>query len=127
MIPAMMVAFLLICNTMTMATNPWNENDKEVPWFGEILPPEPFIGFYSKVAQCLWNVKPVCGLQIYTHIFHRSKKLDDNCCRNVVKVGVRCSRALGWALSLYKKFKPHKALIDKMSITTYYECVGRKL
>ena len=92
MIPAMMVAFLLICNTMTMATNPWNENDKEVPWFGEILPPEPFIGFYTKVAQCLWNVKPVCGLQIYTHIFHRSKKLDDNCCRNVVKVGVRCSR-----------------------------------
>ena len=127
MIPAMMVSFFLICNSMTMATDPWNENNKEVPWFGEILPPEPFVGFYTRVVKCLRVVKTVCGLQIYKHIFHPSKILDDNCCRNVVKVGIRCSRDLGWALSLYKKFKPHASLIDKRSIRTYYECVDRNL
>ena len=76
------------------------------------------------MVKCLWVVKTARGFQIYKHIFDPSKRLDDNCCRNVVKVGMRCSRDLGWALSLYKKFKPLIALIDKMSIRTYEECVG---
>ena len=53
--------------------------------------------------------------------------LDDNCYRNVEKVGMGCSRDLGEALTLFKKFMPHRGLIDKMSIRTYQECVGRKL
>ena len=124
MIPAMM-AFFLICNTM--ATDPWNLTNKDAPWFGEILPSEPFIGFYSKVVHCLWNVKPVCGLQIYARLFDQSKTLDDNCCRNVVKIGVQCSRDLGWALSLFEKFTPYRDLIDTRSKKIYHECVDRNL
>ena len=108
-----MLAFFLVCNTMVM--EPSNSNNTKVPWYGLVIPFEPYDGFYTKVLSCLWNVDLSCGIQIYAHIFDKSKMLDDNCCRNVVKLGLQCSKCLGLALSLFEKFKPQKALIDKMS------------
>ena len=68
-----------------------------------------------------------CGLKIYEHIIDKSKIIDDNCCRNVVKLGIQCSKHLGLALSLFEKFKPQKDLIDRMSRKTYHECNARKV
>ena len=120
-----MLALFLVCNTM--ALEPSNSNNAKVPWYGLVIPPEPYDGFYIKVLSCLWNVDFSCGLKIYEHIFDKSKILDDNCCRNVVKLGLQCSKRLGLALSLFEKFKPQKALIDRMSRKTYHECNARKL
>ena len=120
-----MQAFFLVCNNM--AVEPSNSNDTNVPWYGLVIPSEPYDGFYIKVLSCLWNVDPSCGLQIYAHTFDTSKMMDDNCCRNVVKLGLQCSKRLGLALGLFEKFKPQKALIDRMSRKTYHECNARKL
>ena len=120
-----MLAFFLVCNTM--AVEPSNSNDTNFPWYGLFIPYEPYDGFYIKVLSCLWNVDLSCGLQIYALTFDTSKMLDDNCCRNVVKLGLQCNKHLGLDLSLFEKFKPQKALIDKMSRKTYHECNARKL
>ena len=95
--------------------------------YGQVIPTEPYRGFYGKIVQCMWNLNSGCGKQIYTHIFNPSKRVNDYCCRNIAKVGVKCNRYLGWALSLFEKFKRYHGLIDRMSQRTYHECVKRKL
>ena len=84
-------------------------------------------GFYGKIVQCMWNLDPGCGKQIYAHIFNPSNNMDDYCCRNIAKVGVTCNRYLGWALSLFEKFKRYAGLIDRRSKITFIECIKRKL
>ena len=119
-----MVAFFL-CSAM--AIDPRKINDKNVPWYGQVIPPEPFRGFYGKIVQCMWNLDPGCGKQIYAHIFNASNNVDDYCCSNIAKVGVTCNRYLGWALSLFEKFKRYAGLIDRRSKITFVECTKRKL
>ena len=120
-----LVAFLLTCNVMAM--DPRNTNSKDVPWYGEIIPPEPSPGFYIRVLHCLWNLSPGCGLQVYHYIFNPSVQPDDDCCRIIISIGLKCNRLLGLALSAFKKFKPQEALINKQSKLVYHNCVRRNL
>ncbi|KAJ9693555.1 hypothetical protein PVL29_009486 [Vitis rotundifolia] len=119
-----MVAFFL-CSAMAVDLR--NLNDRTVPWYAQVIPPEPFRGFYGKIIQCMWKLDPICGKQVYARIFNPSISVDDYCCRNIATVGVTCNRYLGWALSLFEKFKRYAGLIDRRSKIIFIDCIKRKL
>ena len=121
-----MVAFLLAYGTMHVASGksiPINQTstanqlyedklnlfngDPTYPWYQQVLPPEPYPGFYIYVKNCLNDLGDrKCIRQIFDEIFHKNQA-DVNCSCKMKQIGHMCVMSVAGTTGHMDKFKSH--------------------
>ncbi|KAK2976979.1 hypothetical protein RJ640_019200 [Escallonia rubra] len=101
------------------------KTDPSDPWYGQKLPPQPRKGYYKFLGNCLNVITRQCGRQVLDYVFF-VKKIDDNCCSKLTKMGKLCNKSLSWTLSHIDKFKARSSVIIRRSDEAFDICSRRK-